>query len=291
MLLSVLTFQGALVIIDTFSSKAFYFAWCCGWAARLRNIPYVPIMRGGNLMMRFDRNPVLCRQLFKNSKAIISVSKFLQSGLKAAGYESIYLPNMIDLKNYPFTNRVEFFPRLLWVRSFHKTYNPLLAVRILKELMDYHPLANLAMVGPDKDDTKTRVMELAKQLGVSSGIQITGKQSKEEWIRLSSGYDLFVNTTNYDNMPVSVIEAMALGLPVISTNVGGMPYLIQDGVDGYLVEPGDVTGFVKRIIELIQHPEKAREMAANARKKAEGFDSAVVMAKWKSLIEGIIYGV
>ena len=68
-------------------------------------------------------------------------------------------------------------------------------------------------------------------------MNFTGKLSKQEWRDLSKDYNVFINTTNFDNTPVSVIEAMALGIPVVSTNVGGLPFLITDKVDGVLVEP------------------------------------------------------
>ena len=101
---------------------------------------------------------------------------------------------------------------------------------------------------------------------------------------MAAGYDIFLNTTNFDNMPVSVIEAMALGLPLVSTNVGGMPFLIEDGVDGILVPPGDTKAMAGAIKDLLADPEKARKMAARARKKAEGFDWKVVAGQWKELL-------
>ena len=58
---------------------------------------------------------------------------------------------------------------------------------------------------------------------------------KSSWINLSKDCDIFINTTNYDNMPISVIEAMALGLPIVSTNAGGLKYFHDDGEDALLV--------------------------------------------------------
>ena len=84
--------------------------------------------------------------------------------------------------------------------------------------------ATLAMIGPDVDGSLTKVKDLARKKNLD--VNFTGKLSKPEWINYSKDFNVFINTTNFDNTPVSVIEAMALGLPVVSTNVGGMPFLI-----------------------------------------------------------------
>ena len=80
------------------------------------------------------------------------------------------------------------------------------------------------MVGPDKDGSLEKTKQYAKEKGVLHRVRFTGGLSKTEWIELSKDYNIFINTTNVDNTPVSVMEAMALGFPVISTNVGGVPF-------------------------------------------------------------------
>jgi glycosyltransferase involved in cell wall biosynthesis len=107
---------------------------------------------------------------------------------------------------------------------------------------------------------------------------------RPEWTRLSGDYDIFINTTDFDNHPVSVIEAMALGLPLVSTNVGGLPYLIENGRDGILVPPQDADAFVKAIEDLLQNPAKASRLAHEARRKVEAFDWALLKTEWLRLL-------
>jgi len=97
----------------------------------------------------------------------------------------------------------------------------------------------LCMVGPDKDETLNKAKKLATTLNIRNSITFTGVLKKEDWHKLSNNYDIFINTTNVDNMPVSIIEAMALGFPIVSTNVGGLPYLIDNKIDGLLVTPNN----------------------------------------------------
>lgn len=143
--------------------------------------------------------------------------------------------------------------------------------------------AELCMVGPDNDGVLQKVEELAKELNVE--VTFTGKLSKTKWINLSKNYNIFINTTNFDNMPVSVIEAMALGLPIVSTNVGGIPFLIDHNQDGILVNPNNVTVFVDSIKQIINQPEFANSIVLKARKKVEHFDWEIVKHKWTELLQ------
>jgi glycosyltransferase involved in cell wall biosynthesis len=105
---------------------------------------------------------------------------------------------------------------------------------------------------------------------------------------LSVDYDIFINTTNFDNHPVSVIEAMALGLPVVTTNVGGVPFLVDDEENGLLVPPNQVDEFVKAVERLIETPELAERIAKNARQKVEAYDWETVKFQWFELIDDAI---
>jgi glycosyltransferase involved in cell wall biosynthesis len=89
---------------------------------------------------------------------------------------------------------------------------------------------------------------------------------------LSKKSNIFINTTHYDNTPISVIEAMALGLPVVSTNVGGIPYLISHGENGFLVEDSDVDGMVKQIVTIIENSSRINDVTISARNFVSDFD-------------------
>ena len=96
-------------------------------------------------------------------------------------------------------------------------------------------------------------------------------------------FDIFINTTDFDNTPVSLMEAMALGLPIVSTNVGGLPYLIDNGKDGFLVDNKNPLAMANSIQNLIE--ENLTEVATNARTKAESFSWENVRTKWLSILK------
>ena len=100
---------------------------------------------------------------------------------------------------------------------------------------------------------------------------------------LSQG-DIFLNTTNADNTPVSVLEALACGLCVVSTNVGGIPYLLEHEEDALLVPPNDLEAMAAAVRRVLTEPGLAERLSRNARKKAKGFDWSVVLPQWEELL-------
>lgn len=272
------------VLIDTYSTSNFYFAYLSSQLCRLLHLKYIPILHGGDLPKRLKNSPKLSKSIFKNAFINVAPSAYMQHEFKKFGYSNlVYIPNSIHLKNYHFKQRNRDNINLLWVRSFSEIYNPLLAVKILKSLLNENINATLCMVGPDNDGSLQMTKKYAEELGVE--VKFTGLLSKQEWIELSEDYNIFINTTNFDNMPVSVIEAMALGLPVISSNVGGLPFLIEDETNGILVNPDNSEAFVSAVKKVVSNTENTHEMTLNARKKVENFDWEVVKRQWISVLQ------
>jgi len=272
------------ILIDTYSTSAFWYAYFAGTLAKIISTKYIPILHGGDLPKRLKRSNRACDKLFYNSYANIAVSGYLNHEFEKAGYRTVVIPNSIEISKYPFRLRDQPRPKLLWVRSFHRQYNPLMAADVLAGLLQIHPDAELCMVGPDKDGSLGEFKDYIRQKGTEEHVKITGKLSKEDWISLSENYDFFINTTNVDNTPVSVIEAMALGLCVISTNPGGIPFLVQDGVDAKLVNPQNSSLMIRTVDYLLKNPEDVVQLSVNARKKAEQFDVNVIIPAWKDLL-------
>ena len=271
------------VLIDTYSTHNFYFALIISQLCRLFKIRYIPNLNGGNLPARLKKHPRLSALIFNNAYKNVSPSHYLKDTFFQYGFKNVkYIPNTIEIKNYNFKEKSFKTIKLLWVRSFSKIYNPTLAVRILKKLIDLGFNTELCMVGPDSDGTLNEVKKLAKSLDVN--IKFTGKLPKEKWVALAADYNVFINTTNFDNMPVSVIEAMALGLPIVSTNVGGIPYLIQDHHEGILVEKNNLDGMVQAILNIAISKEFSNLLSTNARKKVEQYDWNVVKQLWFEIL-------
>ena len=271
------------VLIDTFSTTNFYYALLTSQLCRFFSLKYLPILHGGNLPYRLKQNPRLSSLIFKNSYQNIAPSGYLKYEFEKEGFKTILIPNVIPIANYTFKERKKIAPKLLYVRAFAKIYNPSMAVEVLKELKKTYPKAILCMIGPDKDGTLDDVLQLINTYKLQDSIEITGVLSKEEWHEKSDDYDIFINTTNVDNTPISIIEAMALGLPIVSTNVGGLPYLIENNRDGILVDKNNAIAMSMRIIEIVD--KNSISLAKKARIKAEFFDWSSVRNQWLNILK------
>jgi len=273
------------ILIDTFSTLNFYFALAVSQLARLFGVKYIPILHGGNLPQRLIRSKKMSKAIFAHSYANVAPSNYLKSNFESKGYKVIFIPNILNIDDYNFKLRKYIKPNLLWVRAFNRIYNPVMAVEVLYRLKRKYSEAKLCMIGPFKDDSYQEVVKKIEAYNLKESVEITGVLPKKEWLKKSEAYDIFINTTNFDNTPVSIMEAMALGFPIVSTNAGGLPFLISDKKDGILVAKNDAKQMAKEIDNLIKNPLFAKELATNAHKKAISFDWQTVKNQWFELLK------
>lgn len=272
------------VLIDTYSSLNFWYAYTSSVLCKIVKLPYIPILHGGNLPVRFKKNPKQASFIVNNAFKTVIPSTYLSFHLQKYNIpRSLIIPNTIEIKKYIFKERKEIKPNLLWVRAIDSTYNPEMALKVVELIFQRYPSVNLTMVGPFKDISEFQWKKIVDKYKIKP--TLTGKLSKEQWINLSFNFDIFINTTNVDNMPVSVIEAMALGLPVISTNVGGLPFLLEDNKDAFLVESNNEVQMAEAVFKLIENSELTEKFSFNARKKVEQFDWQIVKNQWKEILK------
>lgn len=274
--------------VDIFSGDAFIWAEAVCWVFRRAGKPYALTLHGGNLPVFAKRWPGRVRRLLQSASVVTTPSRYLQQAMKPLFAGCILVPNSLYLSHYRFRERNRVLPRIVWLRAFHKIYNPMLAPRVLAELVGDFPHVRLTMAGGDKrDGTYSRTRALAQELGVTERIEFTGGMPKEDVPQLLEQSDIFLNTTNVDNTPVSVLEAMACGLCVVSTNVGGISYMLDDGEDALLTPADDAVSMACAIRRLLTHDDLAGRLSRNGRKKALQHDWSTVLTQWEALLENM----
>lgn len=281
--------QYAIAQVDVFSGPAFLWAEAVCWLLKRLRKPYVLTLHGGNLPSFTRRWPGRVRQLLTSASAVTTPSRYLQEQMADYRSDLILLPNPIDISAYSFCPRINPKPSVVWLRAFHAIYNPSLAAKTIARLRDDFPEIHLTMVGPDKGDGSFAAFEATvRELGLEENVHCPGRVSKgdvPDWLNRG---DIFLNTTNVDNTPVSVIEAMACGLCIVSTNAGGVPYLLENECDALLVPSNDPQAMADAIRRILTEPGLAERLSRNARAKAEQFDWSVVLPQWEAILTNAV---
>lgn len=273
-----------LAQVDVYSGPAFYWAASvCGLLSLLRK-PYILTLHGGNLP-EFSRKRVwLVHKVLQSAAVVTAPSRYLSEQMNRFRHDIQVLPNAISLSRYPFEERKASRQRLVWLRAFHQIYEPQLAVRVLAELKTSFPQLTLIMVGPDKGDgSLQQTQALAQELGVADRVRFEGRVPKDEIALWINSGDLFLNTSTIDNTPVTVLEAMACGACVVTTEVGGIPYLCDHRADAMLSPVGDVKAMAANVAQLLGQPKLASTISRNARSRVELLDWAAILPRWTSL--------
>jgi glycosyltransferase involved in cell wall biosynthesis len=126
----------------------------------------------------------------------------------------------------------------------------------------------------------------AAELGVTESVRFLGTRS--DVARILSTSDLFALTSHNEANPVSILEAMSVGKPIVATNVGSIREVVTDGRTGYLVPPGDAAEFADRVLGLLNEPLRAKAMGTAARKTVvEGWSVEAMVRRYERLIASI----
>ena len=274
----------SLMFIDVFSTKAFYFTFYFALISKLLSLKYIPIIHGGNIDLRIKKSKWMTKFVFKNSNINISPSRYVYSILQKNNFAVKYIPNCINFSFYKFKKRQKIRPRIIWLRSFHEIYNPYMAINVFKIISSCYSKTKLTMIGPDKDGSLRHCQQLSKKYSINHNIDFLGYLSKIEWIKIAGDHDIFINTSKIDNMPVSVIEMMALGLPIVSTDVGGIPFFLEHGKNSLLVKNNDSQNMASQIKYLIEKPHFANKISMRAFEDSKNFSTDLVIPEWSKII-------
>ncbi|QQS42007.1 MAG: glycosyltransferase family 4 protein [Acidobacteriota bacterium] len=276
-----------LMILEVYSGPAFLLADVASFVAKLLGIPSVLVLHGGQLPQFAAKHSRWVRRILGRARSLVAPSAFLAESLERFASPIRVIPNAIDLGAYRFRLREEMAPRMLWMRSFHPLYNPRLALDVLALVKGEFPDATLVMGGVDKG-LESSVKNSAREMGLGDSVRFPGFLDEAAKAREFSDADIFLNTNRVDNMPVSVVEACAFGLPVVATDVGGLSKLVAHGENAILVNDDDPEEMAKAVIGLLKDPGAARRFSENGRKLAERSSWSSVRQQWESLFEDIL---
>lgn len=273
-----------VLILEVYSGLSFILADAASFLSRLFRIPAVFVLHGGNLPEFARNNPNWVKRILKRADILVAPSTFLATEMAQFGFQVRIIPNVIPVDNYPKKVRIKIFPKLFWMRSFHSIYNPQMALDVFACVKRENPGATLVMAGADKgleDEIKNKAVEM----GLRDSVRFTGFLDENSKIKEMSEADVYLNTNRVDNMPVSIIEACAMGLPVVATDVGGISHLITNRKNGMLVPDGDANAMADAIRTLLTEPDLTELLSKNGRLLAERSAWTNVRPQWLGLFD------
>lgn len=228
---------------------------------------------------------LLIRTVFKHSKCVVALSNgwkdWLVSTFPGARVEVIHNAVPVPEERGAALHQEDTAPSVLFMGRLGKRKGAYDLVHAFANLSAQFPRARLVMAG---DGDVTGVRSLAESLGVSDRIDTPGWVDATGAMRLRSEAAVYALPSYNEGLPMSVLEAMASGLPVVTCPVGGIPDAITDAAEGFLVEPGNIVALTRRLSELLDDPARARAMGEAGRQRVQRcFSVEATVDRWLAL--------
>lgn len=214
---------------------------------------------------------------------IVVPSEYLRAVFRRHGYEVSVVPNVVDTSRFRYRERVPLRPHFVSTRNLEPIYavdNTIEAFAVLRERF---PEATLALAGYGSEERRLRDLAGERAPGA---VQFIGRVEPRDMPALLDAADVFLNSSIVDNQPVSVLEAFAAGLPVVSTPTGDIVNMVRDEETGCLVPPANPAAMASAAIALLERPSHAMAIARRARRELEKHSWAYVRDRWAAVYAG-----
>lgn len=226
----------------------------------------------------------LVHPLLRLADEIVVPSLYLQQVFERHGYRTRVVHNVVDVDAFRFHERDPLRPRWLSLRSFQDHYRVDVVLRAFARFRERNPSATLTVAGYGPGEA--RLKALARTLG-ESRIHFVGRVEPPQVPALFDAADIFINAAEVDNQPVSILEAFAAGLPVVSTGVGDISSMLRGGAAGVIVPCGNPDAMADAVQALFDDPARARRLVARARQEAALYTWSGVGPRWDAVYRGL----
>ncbi len=269
-------------VVHVFSASYFSFLLAplpAVGVARLLARPVVMNYRSGEAPDHLKRSAIARRTLRAVDRNVVP-SRFLHDVFAEHGIDSEIIPNIVDVDRFAFRLRDPLKPAVLSTRNFEPLYNVACSLRAFKIVQDQYPAATLMLVGAGSEEADLK--RLAGTLNLRN-VTFAGRVPPGDIWRYYAEADIYLQTPNIDNMPASVLEAFASGCAVVSTNAGGVPAILTDGLHGLLVDRDDHQAAGARMLDLLTSPSLGPRLTTAARASCDQYRWTAVRSRWVDL--------
>ncbi|HEX8068930.1 MAG TPA: glycosyltransferase family 4 protein [Pyrinomonadaceae bacterium] len=229
----------------------------------------------------------LARRLLRLPDVIVVPSGYLVEVFGRFGLAARAVYNIVATERFRFRARTPLRPVFFANRNFEPMYNVACVLRAFAIVQAQHPAARLTVAG---DGSQRGALEqLARELKLMN-VEFVGRVAPERMHEFYDAADIYLNASDIDNMPGSIIEAYAAGLPVVTTDAGGIPYILTDGETGLLVRRGDAEALAAAALRLLADEALAARLTEQARRACERYSWAAVRGEWLKLYHELARG-
>jgi len=229
------------------------------WIGRLRGTPVVVNYRGGFAGDFLARQAGWVRFSLRRAARLIVPSGFLRAVFAEHRMTADIVPNIVDTGRFnPGSETADVPPAILVARNLEPIYDNASAIRAFALVKERVPSAQLIIAGSGPEEA--RLKQLAESLTLDDSIRFTGRVEASDMPALYRSAGVALNPSLVDNMPNSVLEALAAGVPVVSTRVGGVPYIVEHEKNALLVEAGAAAEMAEAIVRILTEPELAERL-------------------------------
>lgn len=232
------------------------------WIAKLRNTPVIVNYRGGEAESFLAGSTRLVRATMRQTSGLIVPSGFLKAVFARFGMPATIVPNIVDTAHfYSPTPHRAVRRHVLVARNLEPIYDNETAIRAFATVRRKYPDATLTLAGSGPSAASLRA--LAESLGVAGGVIFSGRLDRFAMAQAYRKADIALNPSLVDNMPNSVLEALASGVPVVSTRVGGVPFIVDDEQTALLVPPKSPDAMAEAILRLMDDAALSEKLVDN----------------------------
>lgn len=216
-------------------------------------------------------------RIIRSADKLVVPSRYLVEVFGKYGFKAEFIYNIADLAAFRFRERTNILPNIIVPRNLEPLYDIETAIRAFILFRGKHPEATLTIVGAGSDERRLKRLVQSERI---EGVMFTGRVERSDIARLYDEADIFLNTSIIDNMPVAIVEAFHAGLPVVTTNPGGIPYIVRDRESGLLVQIKDVAGLARALEAVYSDHELRNRIVEGGRRNAVEFSWEQVKHKW-----------
>jgi L-malate glycosyltransferase len=216
-------------------------------------------------------------RILRRVDRVIVPSGYLVDVFKEFGVRAQAVSNIVDLDEFHYRLRHPLRARLLCPRGFYPYYSVDRVVRAFAQVQKHLPAAQLCLLG--EGPLKSQIVEMVEDLGLS-GVEFAGVVSRKMIGHFYDRSDIFINASWLDNAPVSILEAFASGMPVVTTAPEGIRYIVEHERTGLLCDPGDWQALAENVARLMRDPDLASRLARHAFEESERYRWQAVRAQW-----------